>query len=108
MNCKPEIILESEHYNVARCTTCGRIGLYYKNILLGFNPADFHAFTRSIHAVTFDKSAVDFPDGQKHLVMNTCHKDIQFTFTREEFEEFQDLLQQAVLLLETKVILGNC
>ena len=105
MNCKPRIILEGETFNISECTCCQRIGLYYNNLLVGFNPQDFLAFTRSFCRIDFAASSVRFPSGKEHIVVNTCHRDIQFNFTREEFEELKDILQQAMVLLEARQVL---
>ena len=105
MNCKPSIILEGEHFNISQCTCCQRIGLYYNNLLVGFNPQDFLAFTESFCKIDFTSSSVKFPNGQEHIVISTCHRDIQFNFTREEFEELKDILQQAAVILEAHRIL---
>lgn len=107
MTCKPIVILEGEHFNVAQCAGCKRIGLYYKNLLIGFEPKDFKAFGRSYSKINFNASAVMFPDGFKRIVIDTCHHDIQFNFTGEEFEEFKDMLQQAIIMVEAHQIIRS-
>lgn len=104
MTCSPEIILNGEHFNVSQCTCCQRIGLYYKNLLVGFNPEEFMLFGRLFSAVDFSVSALRFPDGVDHIVINTCHQDIQFNFTEVEFEEFREILQKALIILRANDI----
>ncbi|MEM9328580.1 MAG: DUF6686 family protein [Bacteroidota bacterium] len=82
------------------CRHCSRVGLYYKNLLVGFEHRDFQAFSRSLLHLDFDRASILFPNGSKHLVVDTCHEDIQFTFLKEEYEELKDLLNQALLMLE--------
>ena len=105
MTCSPEIILNGEHFNVSQCSCCQRIGLYYKNLLVGFNPEEFMLFAKLFSAVDFSTSALRFPDGVDHIVINTCHQDIQFNFTEVEFEEFRDMLQKALLILRANHVL---
>ncbi len=105
MNCKPEIILEGEDFNISRCAGCHRIGLYYKNLLVGFDQQEFWAFCRSFLAIDFDASSIIFPDDQRHILTNTCHPDIQFTFNLAGFKEFSSMLQQSMIMLEARSIL---
>ena len=105
MTCNPEIILNGEYFNVSQCTCCHRIGLYYKNLLVGFNPEEFTSFCRLFGEIDFKVSAVTFPDGLGHIVVNTCHQDIQFNFTEVEFEEFRDILQRALIILRANHII---
>ena len=104
MHCRPVIVLDGEHFNVSRCAGCGRIGLHYRNLLVGFDPEQFGAFSDSFAKIDFKSSAVKFPNGLAHIIVNTCHQDIQFCFTKEEFEEFRNLLQQALIILDARQI----
>ena len=104
MHCRPVIVLDGEHFNVSRCAGCERIGLHYRNLLVGFDPEQFEAFSTSICNIDFKSSAVKFPNGLEHIIVNTCHQDIQFCFTQEEFEEFQEVLQQALIILDARQI----
>lgn len=105
MHCTPEVIIEGNYFNISRCPHCKRIGLYYKNLLVGFNPDTFKDFSKSFTEIHFDSMAVRFPDGFKHLIVNSCHQDIQLTFKKTEFEEMKDILSQANILLDAKDIL---
>lgn len=105
MTCTPEIILSGKHFNISQCTGCQRIGLYYKNLLVGFNPEEFTSFSRLFSEIDFKMSATVFPDGLGHIVVNTCHQDIQFNFTEAEFEEFRNILQKALIILRANHII---
>ena len=105
MTCKPEIILNGTYFNVSQCSCCKRIGLYYKNLLVGFNPDEFTRFARLFSEIDFKLSACRFPDGLDHIVVNTCHNDIQFNFTEAEFDEFRDILQKALIILKANEII---
>jgi len=106
-SCQPNILVENDHFNIAQCNRCKRIGLYYHNLLIGFHHRDFIAWARSVLKVDFMKNACLFPDGEMHLILNTCHQDIQFTFTEKEFQEIREGLSQALLLLEAQKLVQN-
>ena len=105
MTCKPEIILNGPNFNVSQCAGCKRIGLYYKNLLVGFNPDEFTRFGQLFSEIDFKLSACPFPDGLDHVVVKTCHNDIQFSFTEKEFDEFRDILQKALIILKANEII---
>lgn len=105
--CNPKVIVEGGYYNIAQCHCCKRLGLYYKNLLVSFEFDDFIAFIDSFCAVNFDKKSVLFPGKKKLLVINTCHKDIQFAFSKTEFEELRTSLQQAKLVLEANSLVSQ-
>lgn len=105
MTCNPEMLLNGTYFNVSQCTGCQRIGLYYKNLLVGFNPEEFIRFGRLFSDIDFKLAASRFPDGLDHIVVNTCHQDIQFTFTEAEFEEFRDIMQKALIILKANQII---
>ncbi len=56
--------------------------------------------------IDFEHAAINFPDKSKRLVVNSCHLDIQFMFTSEEYNRLCDCLNQAIALLEVKEILS--
>lgn len=98
-DCHPKILVEGAEYNIAQCPHCNRVGLYYHNFLIGFEFDEFRSFSRAVLKVNFDEVCVEFPNGLDHVVLNTCHKDIQLSFSRAEFDEFTCMLNQALLLL---------
>ncbi|MDN5217301.1 hypothetical protein QQ020_34830 [Fulvivirgaceae bacterium BMA12] len=63
------------------------------------------AFAQSFSEINFEKAAVRFPDDLEHIVVNTCHRDIQFTFTKAEFEEFRETCQKALIIVKANQIL---
>ncbi|MEM1136403.1 MAG: DUF6686 family protein [Bacteroidota bacterium] len=107
MNCRPEVIIEGKYFNISQCPDCKRLGIYYKNLLIGFSPDTFKTFSQSFTNIDFHTMAVSFPDGFKHIIVNSCHYDIQFNFNKTEFEELKKLILQANILLEAKDILDK-
>lgn len=105
--CNPNILVEGKYFNIAQCSCCKRIGLHYRNLMVGFRCQDFKAWAQSVLQVDFAQSASLFPDGETRLILMTCHKDIQFTFTEKEFEEIRGALSQSLLLLELHELLQD-
>lgn len=104
--CIPKILVQGTHINLTMCSSCKRIGLYYKNILSGFDPAQFSGFAESVINISFQKYAVPFPpQGDLRIVLKTCHEDIQFSFNSEEYIELKNSLQEAQLLIEVEKVL---
>ena len=48
-----------------------------------------------------------FPDGQDRLVMRTPVNDVQFTFTMDEWEDFQAAMDEAVYMQEIYALMNN-
>ncbi len=98
--CSPTILVDSPHLNISLCKCCKRVGLYYKNILVGFEIEEFNNFYQGVTSSEFFKNATRFPNGQDYTVLETCHPDIQFCFNLEEFGELVTVLEEAMLMLQ--------
>ena len=104
MGCNPKILVKSQGFHIAQCRNCHRIGLSYKNLLVGFDVDEFLTFVKAYSKVNFEKNCVKF-DRTDQVILNSCHRDIQFTFNREEFHLLLTLLQQAKIMLEANRII---
>lgn len=98
--CKPVVLVSSDHFNVSMCTCCHRIGLYYNNLLAGFELEEFTMFGESVSRLRFYPNCVNFPNGEAYIILDTCHPDIQFCFKAEEFSELKTVLTESLLMLE--------
>ncbi len=98
-------LAQKENLRIVQFKSCGHIGFMYKNLLLNFNTDSFQEFSNSFEQLDFNHRSVTFPDGSKRMVMNTCRKEIQLCFERDEFEMVKEALQEAVLMLEVNDIL---
>ena len=103
--CEPQLLYQAPRLCIARCQHCHRITVMFVNLLAGFSPPDFDNFCRNMTQTDFDDYSTPFPDSEPHLVLHTCHDDIQFTFNRSEFEQLQRALTETQLLLEAQHIL---
>ena len=107
MPCTPEILVDVTDLNVSICRGCQRVGFSYKNVLIGFDKEDFKAFVYSFSQLQFETSAVLFPIGERRIIVNSVHCDIQFSYNREEFENICVHLNQSITLLNAKEILSH-
>lgn len=106
-HCKPNILIESKNFNITQCTKCKRIGLYYRNLLAGFHSHDFKRWANTLLRIDFEKNAHVFPSGKSHIIINTCHQDIQFIFTEKEFQRIRGGITQALLLLQAQALVQS-
>ena len=88
--------------SVVQCIKCETIGLNYKNIIASFSTSDFINFSSDFESIEFDRDSTQFPDGQRKIVVLSCHADIQFCFDRYEYEEMKNMLAQSRLLIGAK------
>ena len=102
---KSSTLTQKDNLRIVHFDACGHIGFMYKNLLLNFNTDGFQEFSNSFQQLNFDRRSVTFPDGSKRMVMNTCRKEIQLCFVRDEFNLVKEALKEAVLMLEVNEIL---
>ena len=105
MSCEPQVLVQGEDFSIAQCKGCKRIGLHYKNILAGFDQREFQCFAQGFCALSFEANCVPFPGSVEHIVIKTCHDNIQFTFKEQEFFHMKELLQRSCMMLEVNHIL---
>lgn len=48
---------------------------------------------------------MSFPGGQKQIVVKTCHSDVQFCFTEQEFVGLKIALEETMLMIEVHSVL---
>lgn len=99
-NCEPHILSQGPHFSITHCKRCERIGLYYKNLLIGYTLKHFSKFVANYSKIEFNDHAVSFPDESARIIIKTPHKDIQINLDFQEFIELKKLLQESRLLLE--------
>ncbi|MEM8968440.1 MAG: DUF6686 family protein [Bacteroidota bacterium] len=105
--CQPQVLYQEHRICIAQCKCCHRISLYYANLLAGFSPQDFDNFCHNVQNTDFDEFGMLFPEGEKNIVLQTCHRDIQFTFTRHEYEQLRHALAETQVLLQVQQVLDQ-
>lgn len=107
MKCKPEILMVNDLMSVGQCIHCKRVGVHFQNLLAGFNHRDFLTWANWVGQLDFRPNATLFHDGQFRIILNTCHSDLQFTFTESEFHAFKDGISEALLQLRAQELMGG-
>ncbi|MEP3390332.1 MAG: DUF6686 family protein [Reichenbachiella sp.] len=97
--CDPNILCHGPNFSITNCACCERIGLYYKNLLIGYTHKSFSKFVENYSKIDFDDHAVYFPDESARIIIKTPCKDIQVNLDFQEFTELKDILQESALLL---------
>lgn len=105
--CRPTVLFDQENFCVAQCQHCQRIGLTFRNLLLGFAQDEFINFSHSLTNINFEQSSVLMADGQLHLVINTGHPDIQISLPKADFDLFRVGSLQALRRLDLYQSLKN-
>ncbi|NGP87707.1 DUF6686 family protein [Fodinibius halophilus] len=90
---------------IEQCSCCDNIVFIYRNILLKFTPEVFQDFTTSFRKLNFERRSYVFEDGSEKMLVNTPQKEIQLCFTKGEFKQLCQALQEATLMLEVHEIL---
>jgi len=98
--CNTKVLFEAPGFSITQCPNCDHIGLYFGQVLVRFTRTDFKDWAQALGRVVFEEVAICYPDHVYRIILNTCHRDIQFTFTEKEFEQLVEGTQQAWLVLE--------
>lgn len=83
---------------VSHCVHCQTVFIWHNNLLLNFTPQDFQAFRETMNRQDFYDCCMPFPDGEERVIIHAPSKDISFTFTKDEFADLRDAIDEALLL----------
>ncbi len=104
-NCKPHFLAQGSYFSVTNCLCCRQIGLYYKNLLIGYSHKDFTKFVTNFANIDFENHSVYFPDDSARIIIKSPHRDIQINLDFQEFTELKDILQESALLLDAYTLI---
>lgn len=79
---------------------CGVLTLWLHNLLLNFSPVQFKTFKNFTAKLDVEQSLFPFPDGEERLVLRTPHNDICMTFSIDEWENFQQAMEEAEYMMQ--------
>lgn len=79
---------------------CKVLTLWLHNLLLNFSPAQFKTFKSFTAKLDVKQSLFPFPDGEERLVLRTPHSDICMTFSVDEWEQFQQAMEDAEYMMQ--------
>lgn len=106
-NCKTDLLAEIRDSNIIRCRHSGKITWYFKNILVSFDQKDFRKFTSSFAKINYSKTGWATAEGNRFVIINTCHTDIKLVIKEYEFGFLTELFELASHELEILQILGK-
>lgn len=96
---------ESDSLQIVQFKACRHIGLRYNNVLLTFSEKTFQDFVETYSSINFDRYSIVFPDEKNQHIMNTVVEEVQFCFTYDEFENMQQALNGASLILQANSLI---
>jgi hypothetical protein len=100
------ILHQNEHGFVSLCEHCQMVQISFGNWLFHLEVADFKKLQESLtEAVSQDLlKTFNLPDGEK-ILLESPADNCYMSFTRNEFDRFCMLMEQARVMLETREIL---
>lgn len=101
------ILAENTSLRIVQFKACGHIGLMYNNILLSMTTENFFNFVNTCTSVDFEERSILFIDDEKRIIIDTIYNDIQFCFSRDEFEMLNQALGQASILLRARLVIED-
>lgn len=86
---------------------CKILTLWTRTLLLNFSPDQFTSFKNFTSKLEVDQSLFPFPDGEDRLVLRTPHSDICMTFSIDDWEHFQQAMEDAEYMMQVYQIMDN-
>jgi hypothetical protein len=68
--------------------------------MLNFTPEDFSLFREMLDKQHFHDCCMLFPDGEERVIIHAPWKDFSFTFTRSEWLDLKEAMDEAMLMKE--------
>ncbi|MFD0751544.1 DUF6686 family protein [Mucilaginibacter calamicampi] len=85
---------------ISQCMDCKILTLWTRTLLLNFSPEQFISFKNFTANLEVDLSLFPFPDGEERLVLRTPHSDICMTFSIDDWDNFQQAMEEARYMME--------
>ena len=100
------MISEHEAGFTAYCACCGEFQVSFGQLFLRLKQQDIATLTQSLH-ISKNRNCckVKTAQGVRHL-LKTPHKEILFSFTTAELNQFIDLMEETKLMVDAWGILG--
>ena len=105
--CDAKVLSQKGASVISRCSECRCVFIWNHNLILSFTPEQFMQFKGFAAELDFTGHSFPFPDGQERVVMRTPTNDIQFTFTPDEWEDFQAAMEEAAYMQEVYALMGG-
>jgi hypothetical protein len=93
--CQTQVLSRKGNITISQCMECKILTLWLHHLLLNFSPEQFNTFMDFTSKLDVEQSLFPFPDGEERLVLRTPHQDICFSFTLDEWDNFQVAMEEA-------------
>jgi hypothetical protein len=98
--CEAKTLSQRGTTMISQCLQCKTVNIWHNNLVLNFTPQQFADFRTFIYDLEFDDRSHPFPDGQERAVLKTPADHINFTFTRDEWDDLSDVMDEALYMLK--------
>lgn len=98
--CETTILAKHAATVISYCKCCDSLYVWHNNIMLCFDVEQFKAFKKFTEHWDYEDMTHDFPDGEERIIMRTPNRDVNFTFTLEEWEHFKHAMDEALYMRE--------
>lgn len=105
--CKTLVLAQNENITIAQCCNCKVLNIWRSGLLMNFSFAQFHAFHQATERLEFDNYLENRPDGKEVVILSTPFPDISLVFTREEWHEFFEKMEEASYMQRVYELVHN-
>ncbi|MBD1433998.1 hypothetical protein H8B06_14260 [Sphingobacterium sp. DN00404] len=92
---------------VTQAACCGVIHIWHNNLILRLGITGLRNFSKFLNGILFEADCVEFPGGEWKVIIDTPSPEIRFALGQNEFSDFRDAMEQALLMHEVYVIMEN-
>lgn len=105
--CKTLVLAQNENITIAQCCNCKILNIWRSGILMNFSFEQFHVFYKATERLEFDNYLENRPDGKEVVILSTPFPDISLVFTREEWHEFFEKMEEASYMQRVYELVHN-
>ncbi|MGA9651417.1 hypothetical protein [Pedobacter sp.] len=105
--CKTLVLAQNENITIAQCTNCKILNIWRSGVLMNFSFKQFHVFYKATERLEFDNYLENRPDGKEVVILSTPFPDISLVFTREEWREFFEKMEEASYMQRVYELVHN-
>lgn len=98
--CQSVILSSRGNTTVTYCSKCQHHYIWQNSFLLTFNSAQYESFLYEVKGKMGKEEFFSFPDGNTRTMLTTPVYEILFAFTRQEWYDFTDTLNEAYYMRE--------
>lgn len=105
--CKPTVITQKGDISVTQCLNCKMVNIWNRSVLISFSFEQFYAFIKATQHLSFDDYLEHTPDGTEVVILATPYPDISLVFTRVEWYEFFNSINEAAFMQQVYQLVHN-